>query len=253
MQDLSVVIITYNEEKNIRRCLESVKNIAKEIVVVDSFSTDQTQSICESFDCRFIPHAFEGHIQQKNWAWEQASTKWVLSLDADEALTPQLESSIRRALENPQFNGYRMNRLTYYCGSWVKYSGWYPDTKLRLFKKYEGAWGGVNPHDKFELHNNQDVGHLTGDLLHYSYYTKEDHFKQIEYFSNIAAKELHERGKTINGLLIYLKMAVQFMKNFIFKLGFLDGTTGFKIAVRSAYATHQKYTKLQELNKHAGR
>ncbi|MEO0403805.1 MAG: glycosyltransferase family 2 protein [Bacteroidota bacterium] len=247
--DLSVVIITFNEEKNIQRCIDSVKDIASEILVVDSFSEDQTESIAISSGATFIQHPFEGHIEQKNYAWQQAKHNWILSLDADEALTPQLSKSIKDALKNPTAKGYMMNRLTYYCGHWVKHSGWYPDTKLRLFEKHKGAWGGVNPHDKFELSDPKaKVLHLQGDILHYSYYTKEDHFKQIEYFSKIAASELHQRGVSKPSFMIYLKVAAQFFKNYILKKGFLDGKTGWLIAKRSAFATYRKYTILKELN-----
>lgn len=244
---LSIVVITFNEERNIGRCLESVRDIADELVVVDSFSTDGTKAICMEHRARFIEHEFEGHIQQKNWAWKQASGDYVLSLDADEALTEELKESIAKVKAAPNHDGYSLNRLTYYCGHWVKYSGWYPDAKLRLFKKGEGAWGGVNPHDKFLMNEEQETPNLNGDLLHYSYYSKEDHFKQIEYFSGIAAKELFQSGKKVSTLTIWFKMLAQFVKNFILKRGFLDGKTGWLIATRSSYATLRKYSKLKEL------
>jgi len=241
-------VITFNEERNIERCLASVQDVADEVVVVDSFSTDQTKAICKKYGVRFLEHDFVGHIQQKNWAWSQATCDYVLSLDADEALTPELKESIAKVKEQPDFQGYTMNRLTYYCGHWVKHSGWYPDTKLRLFKKGKGAWGGVNPHDKFMMNKVQKTPNLRGDLLHYSYYSKEDHFKQIEYFSAIAAKELYDKGKRVSTATIWLKMAAQFVKNFILKTGFLDGGTGWLIATRSSYATLRKYSKLKELH-----
>lgn len=246
---LSAVIITFNEEKNIERCLSSLLPVADEIVVVDSFSKDSTEEICRKFPVRFITNPFEGHIQQKNYAIDQATCDWVLSLDADEALTPELQESILAIKNDPKLNGYSMNRRTYYCGHWVKYCGWYPDTKTRLIKKSEGRWAGVNPHDRLDLHNNQTVGHLKGDLLHYSYYTMEDHLKQIEYFGDIAAKEQFEMGKNAGWLKIILKTIAQFIKSYFIKLGFLDGRTGFTISRLSAYATYRKYFKLKELNK----
>lgn len=245
---LSVVIITFNEEKNIERCLKSVKDLADEILVVDSFSKDQTQAICERYGVRFEQHAFDGHIQQKNRAWEWAKGEFVLSLDADEALSEDLQNSLKAWKDaKAEFEGYRMNRLTNYCGTWIHHSGWYPDTKLRLFRHGAGAWGGVNPHDRFELHNKEKSGFLEGDLLHYSYYTKDDHFKQIEYFSKIAAQELHARGKKVSKLHMYAKMAWQFLKNLFFKSGWRDGKAGWNIAKRSAFATYRKYTILNEL------
>jgi len=246
---LSVVIITFNEERNIRRCLESIKDIADEIVVVDSFSKDETENICSEFGVRFIPHAFEGHIQQKNYAIDQANFDWILSLDADEALDDVLKRSILEIKQNPTFKGYRMNRLTNYCGKWVRHCGWYPDTKVRLIHKAHGRWQGVNPHDRLDMLDNEETGFLEGDILHYSYYTREDHLKQIEYFGDIAARELHQRGKRSGYGKIFIKVVAQFLKSYFLKTGFLDGRTGFTISRLSAYATYRKYRKLLDLQR----
>lgn len=245
---LSVVIITFNEEKNIERCINSVKAVADEILVVDSFSKDKTKEICEKHAVRFIEHAFEGHIEQKNWAKEQAEYDWVLSLDADEALDEQLTRSILQVKENPTVDGYTMNRLTNYCGKWIHHCGWYPDTKLRLWKKNKGTWGGDNPHDKFELTDSSaSIVHLKGDILHYSYYTLADHYKQVEYFTSILAKAQFKRGKKAPFLVLMLSPLVKFVKDYFIKLGILDGKAGFTISRISAYATFLKYKKLREL------
>jgi glycosyltransferase involved in cell wall biosynthesis len=246
---LSVVIITFNESRNIRRCITSVLGIADEVLVLDSFSTDDTCDVARELGARVEQHAFDGHIQQKNRAWSMATNEWVLSIDADEAPDDALAAAIAEAvtLDDHAKDGYSMNRLTNYCGHWVRYSGWYPDTKMRLFRKGKGAWTGVNPHDRFELHDMKRAGHLAGDLLHYSYYTREDHLKQIEYFSDIAARELHARNKRVGWPLIIAKVVAQYLKNLVFKAGFLDGATGFTIARLSAYATWRKYTKLRAL------
>lgn len=246
---LSAVIITYNEERNIDRCLTSLKTVADEIVVVDSFSKDKTEEICKSHNVKFIQHAFEGHIQQKNFAIDSAINDWVLSLDADEALTEKLKDSILKVKDNQEFNGYKFNRLTNYCGHWVKYCGWYPDTKIRLINRNFGKWEGVNPHDRLDLKENENPGFLEGDLLHYSYYTREDHLKQIEFFGDIASKELYDAGGSSNWLKITLKTVAQFIKSFILKRGILDGATGFTISRLSAYATYRKYLKLLKLQK----
>lgn len=242
------VIITFNEERNIERCLVSLKNVCDEIIVLDSFSTDQTEAICRSHQVRFVQHAFDGHIQQKNRALQLAETEWVLSLDADEALTEELSQAILKVKQHPTGEAYAFNRLTNYCGHWVKHCGWYPDTKTRLVKKERAHWTGVNPHDRLERIDLGKVESLKGDLLHYSYYTKEDHFKQIEYFGNIAAKELFVQGKNISWGLLYVKVVNQFIKSFWIKLGILDGKTGLLISMRSAYATYVKYHKLRMLN-----
>ena len=142
MIKLSVVIIAFNEERNIARCLQSVKDIADDILVVDSFSSDKTREIALSYGARVIEHGFEGHIQQKNWAITQSKYPHILSLDADEALSDELKKSIIEAKSNWQFYGYNMNRLTNYCGKWVRYCGWYPDKKLRLWDCRQGEWKG---------------------------------------------------------------------------------------------------------------
>ena len=247
---LSVVIITFNEERNIERCLLSVQELADEILVVDSFSKDKTLAICEKYQAKVIQNPFEGHIQQKNFAMEQASNDWILSLDADEALSEELAIAIKqvKSAEKSQVNLYEMNRLTNYCGSWVKHCGWYPDTKVRLVNRKFAKWGGVNPHDKLEGSKQEKVEFLKGDILHYSYYTKEDHLKQIEYFSKIAAGELVKQGKNVGQFTVYLKMAAQFFKSFVLKKGFLDGKTGWQISKLSAFATYRKYSLLRTIN-----
>jgi hypothetical protein len=141
-----------------------------------------------------------------------------------------------------------MNRLTNYCGKWVRYCGWYPDNKVRLFDKIICQWGGVNPHDKVIVPEGVDVHFLNGDLLHYSYYTRDDHYRQIEYFSKIASTELYNRGKNVSLILVIGKVVAQFFKSFFLKLGFLDGMTGWTISRLSAYATYRKYSNLRKLN-----
>jgi glycosyltransferase involved in cell wall biosynthesis len=246
---LSAVIITYNEERNIQRCIDSLKEVADEIVVVDSFSTDGTKEICLRAGVRFLEHIFEGHIEQKNFAIDAARFDWIISLDADEALSEELKKSILAVKQSPSKNGYAMNRLTNYCGKWVRHCGWYPDTKVRLVDRKFAQWQGVNPHDRLELSPGHEVGFLVGDILHYSYYTKEDHFRQIEYFGTIAAKELHKKGGKSGWFLIVVKVLAQFIKSLVLKRGFMDGKTGWLISWRSAYATYVKYVKLLILNR----
>lgn len=247
MEKLSVVIITLNEEKNIKRCLDSVITVADEIVVVDSFSTDKTGQICSSFGVRFVKHEFEGYIEQKKFALTLAKNKLVLSLDADEALSDELKNSILEVKNELSASGYTMNRLTNYCGKWVWHCGWYPDRKLRLFISNRGSWGGINPHDKFIFHNKESIKHLKGDLLHYSYYTIDEHYKQSEKFSNIAAQSYFEKNKKATLIKLWINPAAKFFRDYFFKLGFLDGSTGFRICYISAGATHSKYRKLKDI------
>ena len=249
MEKISVVIITYNEERNIKRCLDSVKTVADEIVIVDSFSNDRTEEICRSFDVKFIKQKFLGYIEQKNFALDFANNDYVLSLDADEALSKDLIKSITNIKnEGIQFQGYTMNRCTNYCGKWIYHGGWYPDRKLRLFNRKLGKWGGINPHDEFLFHQKTPkVSHLKGDLLHYSYYTINDHLKQIEHFTNISSQTLYEKGKKPNSGKMIFSPISRFIKDYLIKGGFLDGKEGFTISLLSAKASYIKYSKLKKL------
>jgi len=250
---LSAVIITFNEEKNIQRCLASLAGIADEVIVLDSFSTDQTVEIARGLGAKVFQHAFDGHIQQKNLAITHASNPHVLSLDADEALDDTLRESIQSAKQSFDKDGYYMNRLTNYCGHWVRHCGWYPDAKLRLFDSRKGRWTGVNPHDKYEmLGGDKNTGRLRGDILHYSYYTIEDHYRQVEYFTTIAAKAYFERKSAAPAFKLVVNPVAKFIDHYLLKLGFLDGMAGFRISRISAHATYLKYKKLRALYRHAG-
>jgi len=249
---ISAVIITYNEEINIGRCLDSVRDVADEIVVVDSFSTDKTKEICRSKGARFIQNPFEGHIEQKNYAMTASSHDYILSLDADEALSGELANSIQNAKRNWDYDGYSFNRLTNYCGRWIRHCGWYPDKKLRLWDRKKGCWGGVNPHDRVIIHKQSDIGHLSGDMFHYSYYTIQQHITQMNSFSDIAAREKYDNGETANLIIdILLNPIFIFFKKYFVKLGVLDGYYGFVISVNTAFGIFLKYIKLRELNRKA--
>jgi len=225
-----------------------VKDVADDVVVVDSFSTDETKQIVESHGARFVEHAFDGHIEQKNWAITQAKHTWVLSLDADEALDDTLVAQILQVKANPQADGYSMNRMTNYCGKWIKHGGWYPDVKLRLWNSEKGAWGGENPHDKYILHPGATAKHLKGNILHYSFYTASEHDAQIASFTEIAAKAAHAKGKHVGPLRPWIAGAAKFVRDFILRAGFLDGKTGYTIARKSALAKFLKYALLRRLN-----
>jgi glycosyltransferase involved in cell wall biosynthesis len=249
MIKISAVIITLNEERNIGRCLESISGIADEIVVVDSGSTDATEAICRKKNVKFIHHAFEGHIEQKNFAVTQCHHEYILSIDADESLSPELTKSISELKSNWEKDGYTFNRLTNYCGKWIHHCGWYPDRKLRLFKKGKGKWAGSNPHDRFILNEPASVGRLKGDLLHYSYYTIEDHLRQVNKFTDIGALSAYKEGKRSSILKMLIKPKIRFIRDYIFHLGILDGYYGLVICRISSDATFIKYVKLYELQK----
>jgi glycosyltransferase involved in cell wall biosynthesis len=251
MERISAVILTFNEQRNIARCIESVLPVADEIVVVDSFSTDATEAICRKYGVRFIQHAFEGYIEQKNYATSLASNEIILSLDADEALSDELIQSIKEVKKKRLCDGYSMNRLTNYCGKWIHHSGWYPDSKLRLLDRREGKWGGTNPHDKFEMNEKSTVCKINGDLFHYSYYTFEEHRSQIIKFADISAKALHQKGvRSGPGKIIYKPIA-RFLRTYIVKAGILDGKEGWTIARMTAWASYLRYTQLYKIQKQA--
>jgi len=253
MIKLSAVIITYNEERNIERCLKSLVKVVDEIVVLDSLSTDKTKEICEAFGVKFYVHPFDGHIQQKNRAITFATYPHILSLDADEVLDEKLQQSILNVKNNFNKQGYYMNRLTNYCGHWVRHCGWYPDRKLRLWDSRKGHWTGTNPHDKYELFDgDKQSGYLAGDILHYSYYSVQDHYKQVEYFTNIAAKAYFDKKKSGAYYKLLINPVAKFIDHYLLKLGFLDGSAGFRISKISAYATWLKYHKLRLLYKQNG-
>lgn len=244
---ISGVIITYNEERNIERCLVSLQNICDEIVVVDSFSTDNTKEICTRLGVRFIENAFAGHIEQKNFAMEQAENDIVLSLDADEALSDELKESIAHVKANWGSKAYRFNRFTNYCGKWIKHSGWYPDRKTRLWDRRIGKWGGTNPHDSVELAEVVPT-QIKGDLLHYSYYTMEEHVLRSAKYAKIAAKALYKQGKKASIIKMIGSAAFRFIQDYFLRAGFLDGFYGLVICGTSSHTAFLKYAYLRSLN-----
>ncbi len=249
MIKLSVVIITFNEEKNIERCLQSVKNIADDIVVIDSYSKDKTKEICQKHNVNFIERIFDGYSNQKNFGIDNAKYEYILSIDADEALSEQLEKSIIEIKNNWTHDAYSFNRLTNYCNQWIKYGGWYPDKKIRVWDSSKGKWGGNIIHEEIVFNGNVNIKHLNGDLLHYSYYSIKDHLSQFNNFTEIASNELFEKNKKVSFIKIFFSPIALFVKTYFFRLGFLDGFNGFLIAISSSYATFIKYAKLRHLYK----
>lgn len=247
---LSVVIITFNEEKNIRRCLNSVVDFADEIIVVDSFSTDKTEEICNEFNVRFEKKKWDGYIKTKNYANQLASNELIFSIDADEAVSDTLKQSIQKIKEQSIENVvYSMNRLTNYCGKWIKHCGWYPDRKIRIFEKSKTNWIGERVHETLAFDKDTKIIHLKGDLFHYSYYTVEEHILQANRFSNLTSQESFNKGKKVSLCGIFFRTKWRFFRDYYLKLGFLDGINGFIICKISSFATFMKYSKLNQLNK----
>jgi glycosyltransferase involved in cell wall biosynthesis len=247
---VSVCIITRDEEVNLPDCLASVK-WADEILVVDSRSADRTREIASAAGARVLERDFPGHIEQKNFAVEQARNDWVLCLDADERLSPSLAASVQAALADTKgCDGFECARLTFHCGHPIRHGGWYPDRKLRLFDRRKGKWGGRNPHDHVEVHGR--VGTLDGDLLHYSYRSMSDHLRQIDFFTTISATEKHARGERASLASLALRPAWKFVRMYFLKAGFLDGVQGFVVAAMGAHYVFLKYAKLRELERADG-
>lgn len=247
---LSVLIITYNEEKHIGRCLESVVPIADEIIVVDSYSTDKTAEICEQFDLKFVLRAYPGQIEQKNYALSLASHDYILAIDGDEALSGDLMQCIAaEKLKGFPEAGYSFNRLSFYCGKWIRHGDWYPDWKLRLWNKHKAQWGGTNPHDKVSLHSPLKPKKLKGNLLHYTFETKKEHLEQVQKYALTGAQSYFERRVKFPLPRMVLSPLVYFFKNFLLKGGFLDGAPGLQITLLSMKEKYLKYHTLYTIQR----
>jgi len=246
---LSAVIITYNEEKNIARCLDSLQGVADEIIVIDSHSTDKTESIARAYGVIFIEKDWDNFSLAKNFGVSKATYDYILSLDADEALSQELKNALLEEKKDNKFQAYYLKRLTQYCGKWIRHCGWYPDYKIRLWDRNLGKWQGT-VHETLQFNKAIAVGKLHGDLLHYSFNSIKEHIDKANRFSEISAKEVVQEGKKVT--IIYhlvLNPLFTFVSKYIFRLGFLDGYYGFIICVISAFSNFLKYSKIRALSK----
>lgn len=250
MIKISAVVITYNEERNIGRCIDSLFQVADEVVVIDSFSKDKTKEICLAKGVRFVEHPFKSHIDQKNFAVTQAIYDVVLSLDADEYLSDELAKGILDVKEKWPAEAYRMNRLSNYGGKWIRHGNWYPDQKIRLWNRRIGLWGGENPHDKIILNKGIRIQHLKGDILHRAYTDSAETLVKIQSYSEIFARENVGR-KTSSVSKIMFRSTFGFFKSYIWKRGFMDGFEGLMVAGAVANHVFYKYAKLYEANHRA--
>ncbi|HEX6846310.1 MAG TPA: glycosyltransferase family 2 protein [Chitinophagaceae bacterium] len=248
MEKISVVIITFNEESKIQRCIESVKPVADEIIVLDSFSTDNTVSLARSAGAVVHQQSFRGYKEQRNAALLFASCNYILSIDADEALSVELINSILLAKEKFSHSAYTINRCNFFGGRFIRHGVWYPDKKIRLFDKRMASWGGMNPHDKILLPGRATISHLAGDLFHYSFNSIREYEKRNDEISSIAAASLYKMKKK-SGIRILISPAWRFIKSYFLKKGFLDGYPGYIIARNTAAQAYLKYKKLNKLNR----
>jgi len=249
MIQISAVIITYNEEKKIARCIDSLKGVADEVLIVDSFSTDQTQLIATSKGARVIEKAFDGYTDQKNFAVQQAKYDYILSLDADEYLSEDLLKSMIEVKSNWQADGYSMNRLNSYAGKWIRSCGWYPDNKIRLFDRRRGKWQGDLVHEVVVMNKDSKVVSLDGDLLHEAYDNANQLIWKMQgrYADLFAQANAHK--KKVTAFKIVYKTLASFLKSYILKGGIWDGYEGLVISVSNANGVFYKYAKLLEINR----
>lgn len=243
MAKISACIISYNEEDKIEDCLKSLQGIADEIIVVDSLSTDRTKEIAEIYTDKIYDQEFLGHVEQKNLAVSKASHDWILSLDCDERLTPELVSSILKIKDNlEQADAYRMARKTFYVYRWLNHC-WYPDYKVRLFNKNTAKWGGVNPHDRIEV-SGDNIVTLDGDILHYSFNSISEHIRTLDYFTEIGAREIIRHNKSVTIISPWTHGLWTFLRIYIIKRGFLDGYAGLVASILSGMHAFVKYNKV---------
>ena len=245
---LSVVIITKNEAANIADCLASVA-FADEVVVVDSGSTDGTPGLARSLGARVLDTAdWPGFGPQKNRGLAQAQFEWVLSLDADERVPPQLAEEIRQAMASGTPSAYDMPRLTQFCGQWIRHCGWTPDRVLRLFRREVAIFSDDLVHERVLVQPGVAVAQLSVALLHYSYPTPTHYWRKLEQYSQAWAQQRHARGQTTSMLRAGLAAVVAFVRSYVFRLGFLDGAMGFAVCTMQAQAAFGKYFALYCLN-----
>lgn len=243
MSSVSVIVITLNEAENIQDCLKSVE-WADEIVVVDAESVDGTAELSREFTQKVYVREWQGFSAAKNFALQNCTCEWVLWLDADERVTPELKAEMQQTVQSPKHVGYEMPRLANFLGRWIRHSGWYPGHVLRLFRRDTGSFNDALVHEGVAL--NGSVGRLQADLLHYTDRTLEHYFKKFNHYTSLAADQLHEQNRTFRWHALLLRPPFMFFRMYILKRGFLDGLQGFMLALLSACYVFAKYAKLWE-------
>jgi glycosyltransferase involved in cell wall biosynthesis len=243
MSSISVIIITYNEEKRLEPCLQSVA-WADEIIVVDSFSEDKTVEIAQRYTDKIFRHPFKGYGSQKAFALAQAKGEWVLNVDADERVSERLKKEIKEAIKQSDIFGYYLPRQNFFCGQFIRHSGWFPDYQLRLFKRNRARFEERLVHEKVIVEGR--VGRLKNPLLHYTYNSLTEFLEKMERYTELWAEEQKRKGKK-GGILKGFGHGIwTFLKMYLLRLGFLDGRYGLLLASLYANYTLIKYTKLEE-------
>ncbi len=243
---ISATIITADEERNLPRAIESLR-CCDEIVVVDSGSTDRTVEIAAKLGARVIESPWRGYAAQKNLAAEHARYDWILSIDADEALSEALEAEIWQLKKTgPAYDAYTVPRLAQYLGRWILHSGWYPDRKVRLYDRRKGRWVGDLVHERVETTGR--IGHLQSNLLHFTCSSLSEHLKSLDRYTTLAAQEIVARGQKVGWRHLILAPAWTFLRTYILQRGFLDGFEGLTIAHMAAVYTYLKFAKARNMS-----
>lgn len=238
---ISATIITYNEERNLPRAIESLR-CADEVLVVDSGSSDRTVELAEKLGARVIESPWLGYAKQKNLAAERASYDWILSIDADESLSEALEGEIWHLKKTePDSDAYTMPRMARYLGRWIRHSGWYPDRKVRLYHRAKAHWEGDFVHESLKVTGS--LGHLQGNLLHFTCESLAEHIKTMDRYTTLAAEQLVETGQPVSWARLICEPPWTFFQTYVLKAGFLDGVEGLAIANMAALYNFLKYAK----------
>ncbi|TDO94800.1 glycosyltransferase involved in cell wall biosynthesis [Halanaerobium saccharolyticum] len=245
MKNLTALVLTYNEEDNIADCLDSI-NWIERVVVIDSYSDDRTEKICQQYDkVDFYENEFNDFASQRNFGLDKIETEWVFVIDADERVTEELRDEIKDVLNKPEVEGYEISRKNYFLGKWIKYCGWYPDYTLRLFRskyKYKGL-----VHESPQI--NGRIDRLKNDFIHYTYKDLESYVSKMNQYTTLDAEKKYSAGKTVGISYILSRPFLEFVKKYILKRGFLLGSQGLILSILSAYYQFLKSVKLWELNK----
>jgi glycosyltransferase involved in cell wall biosynthesis len=251
---ISACLITLNEERNLPRCLKSVASLVDEIVVVDSGSTDRTLQLAADFGARIVQQPWLGYVGQKNFALDRATHDWVFSLDADEEISPELAAAIARIKADPAAeapaapHGYRVSRIVFYRGRWIRHGDWYPDRLVRLFRRAEARFTGGRVHEKLELPGTHPI--LPGHLHHFTYENPADRAARSAHYATLWAESAREQGRRASAWSGPAHALGRFARGYFLKRGFLDGAAGWDVALGNAREVRLKYALLRKLNSH---
>jgi glycosyltransferase involved in cell wall biosynthesis len=253
MPAISGCVIARDDAARIERCLASLAWTDETVVVIDERSRDETEPLARRAGARVLRHAYQGNLEQKNFALDQLKTDWVVALDADEALSPELSARLRERLagDPEELDGIELNRVTRHLGRWLRHGDFHPDWQLRVFRRSRGRWAGSNPHGRVRVAGR--VERLAGDLEHASYSGLADQLERVQEYSRVEAEELHRRGRRARISDLCLRPPARFLRAYLLKAGFLDGMPGFLIAAITAFHVFLKYAKLWELTRASAR